>query len=390
MADALLTLDRLPIARDFYAQYWNTQPFVVRGAIPADHMNALIAADELAGLAMEDEPRARMIQTAGDYQDWTCRHGPFSEEDYARAGDENWSLLVQNVEQFHPDTAELLRHFDFAPKWLMDDIMVGYSSLGGTVGPHMDSYHVFIVQGKGWRRWKVGRVPTLDPVYVEGIDLKLLDGGFEGDEVEMTCGDVLYVPPTFAHEGTTLENALTFSVGFLGPKMSELLSAYAQYVAEREELDHRFVGAGLTFESAGYTLAPATVGTLQDVLTRQFKGEDFSRWLVEFFTESSHEDFGDYSEREDVLSAQDFAAVLQDGDKLFKPAYVKFALTDIAPGLSCLGFDAKNFTVDEGLKPFVQTLMNGDAVGNPGTPEHLAFLRELYNHQALEFTDLNA
>ena len=389
MAGSLLTLERLPSASDFYAHYWNTQPFVVRGAIPSDHMNALITADELAGLAMEVEPRARMIQTAGDYKDWSCRHGPFSEDDYVQAGDENWSLLVQNVEQFHPPTAELLHHFDFAPKWLMDDIMVGYSAVGGTVGPHMDSYHVFIVQGQGRRRWKVGRNATLDPVYVDGIDLKLLDGGFEGDEVEMTCGDVLYVPPTFAHEGTTLDSALTFSVGFLGPKMSELLSAYAQYVSEREDLDHRFVGAGLTADSAGYTLAPATVGTLQDALAQQLGAEDFSRWLVEFFTESSHEDFGTYTEREDALSAQEFDTALQDGKRLVKPAYVKFVLTVISPGLSCLGFDTKNFTVGDGLKPLVQALMNGDVVNGPEDPQHRTFLHELYNHQALEFIDLN-
>lgn len=387
MAEKLITLESLPSASDFYALYWNKQPFVVRAAIPEADFETLIAADELAGLALEDEPQSRMVKTAPDYKDWSCRYGPFTDADFTQAGDENWSLLVQNVEQFHPDTSALLHHFTFAPRWLMDDIMVGYSACGGTVGPHMDSYHVFIVQGQGQRRWKVARHGTTDPVYVDDIDLKLLDGGFDGDDIIMTCGDVLYVPPTFAHEGTTLESALTYSVGFLGPKFSELLSSYGQYLAECEDLDQRYVGAGLDAQSAGFEISPATASTLQDALAEQLKGKNFTDWLVEFFTESSHEDFGSYSEREDILSAAAFEAALEGGANLIKPAYVKFAVTGHGNGTFRLGFDSQSFVLAEDLMPLVRALMNEQAVNAKAFSAHLEFLRELYNHQALEFTD---
>jgi len=386
MSEHLITLESLPSASDFYALYWNRQPFFVQGAIPEADFENLIAAEELAGLALEDEPQSRMVKTAPDYKDWSCHYGPFSEDDFAEIGDENWSLLVQNVEQFHPETSALLRHFTFAPRWLMDDVMVGYSAQGGSVGPHMDSYHVFIVQGQGQRHWKVARHGTTDPVYVDGMDLKLLKGGFDGDEIIMACGDVLYVPPTFAHEGTTLEDALTFSVGFLGPKFSELLSSYGQYLAECEDSDQRYVGEGLDIQSAGFDISPATVGTLQDTLVKQLKGKNFTTWLVEFFTESSHEDFGAYTEREDTLSAAAFKVALEDGASLIKPAYVKFAITGSADGGFVLGFDSQSFTCGSDLMPLVRALMGEQAVDARAFSEHLEFLRELYNHQALEFT----
>lgn len=391
MPTTLVTLDAMPSPADFYGRYWNRQPFVVRGAVAADDIAGLIQPDELAALALEDTPRSRMVLTAGDERDWSCRHGPFDEDDFTKAGDADWSVLVQNVEQFHPDTAALLRHFNFAPRWLMDDIMVSYSVRGGSVGPHVDSYHVFLVQGQGVRRWKIGREALRDEAYVEGIELQILKGGFTGDEIEVGCGDVLYLPPKFAHEGTTLEPALTFSVGFLGPKLSELYSGYSQYLSEREALDQRYVGDGLDGDSAGFAIGEGAARDLRERLTRSLGAQDFEQWLVAFFTQSSHEDFGDYAEREDEMSLEAFTAALEAGARLIKPAYVKFAVTASASGTFYLGFDAESFVLDALSLPLARSLMDEqdvDAHSHPGLMEHsatVAFLLELYNHEALEF-----
>ncbi len=390
MSNQLAILDAMPSAADFYARYWGQRPFVVRGAIARGVMDGLIADDELAGLSMEEAPQSRMVKTAGERHDWSCGFGPFDEDDFKSAGDRDWSLLVQNVEQFHPDTAALLRHFNFAPRWLMDDIMVSFSAKGGSVGPHIDSYHVFLVQGQGKRHWKVGRQPIEQEIFIEGLDLKVLEGGFDGDEVEVSCGDVLYIPPKFGHEGTTLENALTFSVGFLGPKMSELFIGYGQYLSELEDRDQRYVGAGLSDDSASFAISSAALGDVRDCFSKHLKAKDFEQWLVEFFTESSHEDFGNYAEREDTLDADAFEAALKDGASLIKPPYVKFAITSPADGRFCLGFDARSFTLDEGLLSVVEMFAAEGTVSGSILFEHpatLEFLLELYNHQALEFSD---
>lgn len=386
MSSSLITLDALPSIVDFYAHYWNKRPFLVRNAINPIVMDGLVTPDELAGLSMEEIVRARMVAR----QDWACKFGPFSEEDFNIDGEPPWSLLVQNVEQFHPDTASLLRAFNFAPRWLMDDIMVSYSTKDGTIGGHVDSYHVFLVQGQGARRWTVGRNPVINEAYIDGLDLKILQDPIDGDTVEVTSGDVLYIPPHFAHEGTTLDDALTFSVGFLGPKLSELYGAYGQYLADHDALDHRYVGEGLSEESAGFTLTTDAVEALHDHLGDALNTPAFSEWLAAFFTGSSNDDIAAFTERDDMLSQATFTEALQARAGLIKPAYVKFALIPSRKGTYSLGFEGETFDINDAALAVVLNLMKEDAVSTNDTPallDHLELLHTLYNHQALEFMD---
>ena len=393
MSSSLVTLDAMPSIVDFYAQYWNKQPFLVRYAIDQTVMDRLITPDELAGLSMEETARARMVSR----QDWTCQFGPFTEEDFNTAGQPPWSLLVQNVEQFHPDTAKLLRAFNFAPRWLMDDVMVSFSTKGGGIGGHVDSYHVFLVQGQGSRRWNISCEPVIDEEYIDGLELKILKDPVDGNDVEVTSGDVLYIPPHFAHEGTTLDDALTFSVGFLGPKLSELYDDYSQYLAVHDALNHRYTGDGLNEDSSGFSLSTDAVDTLRDQLSHALRTPAFSEWLASFFTGSTGEDTEQYSERDDILSLADFTEALQAGAGLIKPAYVKFALIPL-PGTSSspsssegtysLGFNRKTFEINGDVLAVILSLMKEDAVTKKGTPallDHFDFLCTLYNHQALEF-----
>lgn len=384
MSYSLATLDALPSIADFYARYWNKEPFLVRNAIDQAVMDRLITPDELAGLSMEETAHARMVTS----KDWTCQFGPFSEEDFNVTEELPWSLLVQNVEQFHPDTATLLTTFNFAPRWLMDDIMVSYSTKGGTIGGHVDSYHVFLVQGQGARRWTIGRAPVIDEVYIDGLALKILKDPIDGNTVDVTSGDILYIPPHFAHEGTTLDDALTFSVGFLGPKLSELYDAYGQHLADHDALDHRYVGERLSAESAGFTIPTDTVEMLREHLGRALSTPAFSEWLAAFFSGSAREDAAQYSQRDDPLSLAAFTETLQAGDGLIKPAYVKFALTPSPMGTYSLGFNREIFNINDDALTVILSLMKEDAVTTNDTPtlhKHLDLLCTLYNHEALEF-----
>ena len=345
-----------------------------------------MCSSDLAGLSTEETARARIVSL----KDWGCRFGPFSEQDFNASDASPWSLLVQNVEQFHPDTAALLSGFNFAPRWMMDDIMASFSTQGGTIGAHIDSYHVFLVQGQGKRRWTIGREPVRDEAYRDGLDLKILKDPIDGDTVEVTAGDTLYIPPHFAHEGTTIDDALTFSVGFLGPKLSELYSAYGQYLADYEALDHRYTGEALQPDSAGFMVADNAVEALRDQLIQPLSTPAFSQWLATFFTGSSSDEFAQYTEREDTLSRAAFTKTLQAGTPLIKPPYVKFALTPSPKGGYTLGFDREAFTIDDEALTVVQSLMSEtpvSAAASPALLEQLDLLCTLYNHQALEFTD---
>ncbi len=325
--------DTLPNAEEFYKTYWNKKPFIVRGAIDPAVFDDLIDPDTLAGLALEGDIKSRLVKTSARSKksDWSCLHGPLDEQIFATLGSHDWTLLVQNVEQYHLGTARLLDHFRFAPRWLMDDIMVSYSVAGGGVGAHVDSYHVFLVQGQGKRKWKVGYTRAENQECIEGIDLKVLKNGFDGEEIETTIGDVIYIPPHFIHEGSTIDEALTFSVGFLGPQLSEMLIAYGCYL-EDSPRDKRFGGDGIGTDSAGATMAFSAAQNLQDDLIDVIKSDDFMIWMAQYFATPTHEDPDNIDPREDPLSAAEILDTLAIGQALYRPAHIKPVITTAEDG----------------------------------------------------------
>lgn len=282
MSAPLLTLPALPEPDDFYKNYWNKKPFVVRSGVPASILDGLIGADELAGLSLEEDIRSRIVQTEG----WACEHGPFEDDKFSNLGEENWSLLVQDVEKYHPPTAKIIELFGFSPCWLIDDVMVSYSTPGGGVGPHLDSYHVFLIQSTGKRRWKIGRDAILDEKYIADIDLKILADDFLGDEIEVGIGDVLYLPPYFPHAGVTTQESLTYSIGFLGPSLAELLVEFGHYIEEQGKINTRYDGNKLDGTSAGENLSEKELNNFRNMLTSAINEQEFEDWLKGYFSNS--------------------------------------------------------------------------------------------------------
>ncbi|MDG1707729.1 MAG: cupin domain-containing protein [Emcibacteraceae bacterium] len=283
MTDAVITLSSFPNATEFYKTYWNKKPFVVKGGIKDEVTDELIPADELAGLSLEEDVRSRIVMTGKSHADWTCEHGPFDEDVFSKLPEENWSLLVQDVEKYHPSTANVITPFDFSPKWLIDDVMVSYSVPGGGVGPHLDSYHVFLIQGQGKRIWKLGRSAINNEKYIEDIDLKILRDDFIGDVFEVTSGDVIYIPPRFPHSGETQEESLTYSIGFLGPSLSEMMVEFGQFIEEQDSLNKRYDADSLKPNSAGLNMVSEEVDNFRTTMIDAINSEKFDEWLRDYF-----------------------------------------------------------------------------------------------------------
>ena len=283
MSKAVITLSSFPDVTEFYKTYWNKKPFIVKSAISDDVLSGLIPADELAGLTLDEDVRSRIVKAGGAPQDWICEHGPFDEDYFSELPEENWSLLVQDVEKYHPPTAEIITPFGFSPKWLIDDVMVSYSVPGGGVGPHFDSYHVFLIQGQGKRTWKLGREAIRNEGYIEGIDLKILKDEFVGDTFEVTQGDVIYIPPLFPHSGKTLEESLTFSIGFLGPSLSEMMVEFGQFIEEQETLNKRYDADLLDPTSSGEIIASKEVDNFRRTMIDAINSDQFDEWLRDYF-----------------------------------------------------------------------------------------------------------
>lgn len=225
----------------FLAEHWQTRPLLIRGALP-DLVNPLDP-DELAGLACEEGVESRLIEEQGPDGPWQVSHGPFDDATFARLPEGHWSLLVQAVDHYVPDVAALMAHFDFLPSWRLDDIMISYAPPGGSVGPHIDQYDVFLLQTSGKRHWQLGGPVSDQAPIIAGIDLRIL----EHFEVEKDAdwvlepGDMLYLPPGWAHHGVSQsEDCMTVSVGFRAPSADETITSYADYLGEQLPSSRRY------------------------------------------------------------------------------------------------------------------------------------------------------
>ena len=169
---------------------------------------------------------SRLVSNGDATAPWPVRFGPFSEQDFARLPKTDWTLLVQAVDLWCPEVAELYAHFDFLPRWRTDDIMASYAAQGGSVGP-FDQYDVFLIQIAGHRRWQIGTVCDDKTPLVEGTELQIIDKFEAVDEWVLGPGDMLYLPPGVAHWGVAQDACMTFSLGFRSPLLSDMLSDLA-------------------------------------------------------------------------------------------------------------------------------------------------------------------
>lgn len=210
----------------FMRRHWQKKPLLVRQALPG--IAAPLPRAELFALAARDDVESRLVVRRG--ADWTLRRGPLPRRALPPIARPGWTLLVQGLD-LHLDAAhELLSRFRFVPDARLDDLMLSYASDGGGVGPHLDSYDVFLLQVHGRRHWRIGRVQ--DAAWVDNVPLKILQRFEPEHDWVLEPGDMLYLPPMWAHDGVALGECMTASVGFRSPKASELAQELLSRLAE--------------------------------------------------------------------------------------------------------------------------------------------------------------
>lgn len=218
-------------AEEFLTEYWQKKPLLVKNAMP--EINNLLEPDDIFELATENGVSARLLTQHGtNHEQWQVKNSPLAEQDLKNVP-ELWTLLVQAVDHFSPDIANLWQHFNFIPQWRRDDIMVSYAPKGGSVGKHYDQYDVFLVQGYGQRRWQLGQYCTPDCEVLPDQPLRLLaDLDICFDEI-LEPGDLLYVPPTLAHYGVAQDDCLTFSFGFRMPNATQIMDELTDQLLDK-------------------------------------------------------------------------------------------------------------------------------------------------------------
>jgi 50S ribosomal protein L16 3-hydroxylase len=250
-------------------QYWHKKPLLVRGAIPAfelakaagEPLESPISAADLAILASQPDSECRLIQS----KPWKMARGPLSRKSIPAISQANWTLLLQGADALHPAAKTVLSWFRFIPDIRLDDLMISLAGIGGGVGPHVDSYDVFLIQMSGRRHWKIS---TQDDLSLKpNLPLKILAQFEPSQDWILEPGDMLYLPPHVAHEGVSLDaGCQTWSVGFRAASYRELLQEGLWRLAESLDplpaLDQRYQDPQQAATDQPDTLPPELVKQL--------------------------------------------------------------------------------------------------------------------------------
>ena len=310
-------------AREFLRDYWQKKPLLIRQAIP--DFESPIDADELAGLALEEEVESRLVIEHGE-RPWELRRGPFAEDAFSTLPAREWTLLVQAVDQFVPEVAELLEHFRFLPSWRIDDVMISFAAPGGSVGPHFDNYDVFLLQAQGKRNWKIGQMCSSESPLLQHADLRILAEFEESAEWVLEPGDMLYLPPRLAHFGIAEDDCMTYSVGFRAPSAAEVLTHFTDFLAQYLTDEERYTDADAQPVSDPHQIQSDALDRLKSLLAEHMSDERMLlTWFGQFMTEPRYPELVAGEE----LGEDDFINSLQDGAILVRNPSARMAWSEV-------------------------------------------------------------
>lgn len=250
--------------RQFMKRHWQKKPLLVRHAIP--NFVPCVGRAELVALAGQEGVESRLIINSD--KGWKMKHGPLAKRSLPPFSRKKWTFLVQGVDLHHDGVHALMQQFRFIPDARLDDVMISYATEGGGVGPHFDSYDVFLLQAHGQRRWRIGR--NKDLTLKSGVPLKILQNFEAEEEFVLNPGDMLYLPPKYAHDGVAENECMTWSIGFRAPQKGELARELLQGLA-----DEAFDGLGDALYRDPQQLAVSSPAAIPQALG------DFARQVVD-------------------------------------------------------------------------------------------------------------
>ncbi|CAM4167783.1 cupin domain-containing protein [Pseudoalteromonas byunsanensis] len=310
-----LSINSLTTAQ-FLSQYWQKQPLLIKSGF--SNFVDPIEPEELAGLAMEESIESRLITNHNN--DWQAHHGPF--EDFTLLTPQNSTLLVQAVDHWHPEAAQLLTPFRFIPNWRIDDLMISYSTPGGGVGPHLDQYDVFIIQGQGKRHWRVGLPDRNLKQFAQNKSLLQVEPFEAIIDVILEPGDILYIPPGCPHEGYAVENALNYSVGFRAPDQKDLISDFADYLIDHELGSTRYSDPDLLTPTSIGQISDAEITNVRQLMQNALLDNDtFRDWFGSMISQPKHD--MDLAPLDEPLSADKLLDYLQTGEVIMRAGGVR-------------------------------------------------------------------
>ena len=369
----------------FLSEYWQKKPLLIRQALPG--IAPPIAADELAGLACEEEVESRLIIHDTVNDQWDLTHGPFVDANFSALPKSHWTLLVQAVDHWVPAAADLLAQFYFIPSWRVDDLMISYSGDKGGVGAHYDNYDVFLVQVSGRRQWEVGGLYDETSSRRPDTPVKILTEWEPEQSWILDPGDLLYVPPRVGHSGIAVgDDCMTCSVGFRAPSHRDILLDFPEFIGEQLSEDVRYTDPDLLPQVNPGRISSEAVKNVQKILARYVEDHDsLVQWFGRFMTSSKYQD-EETGQEEHRL--EDVRRHLAAGGTLIRNEGSRFAFQSHGENL-WLFVDGRQYACCKAGTELVEMLCAERTFSNlfGQSEEHDSMLLDLLNHGSLYLSD---
>lgn len=304
----------------FMKEYWMKKPLLIKNAV--DGADTFIQSDELRSLVENDYIESRVVVEEGRDKPWKAYKGPFTNEKLNEFNDSKWSLVTHGLNHHYTQLADLEKLVEFLPKWLFDDIMVTYSQPFSSVGPHIDHYNVFILQGKGKKRWQLEEGASEE--YREGLDLRILKNFDPTIDWTLEPGDMVYIPPSVAHHGIPQEEGYSISIGFKAFGFDDIVSGFFQNSLEEYKSEDYFKNFDQKVVKNPYEIDDACTDLMMSILQKELFNKDvIKHWLGKYMTEPRYA-----PEMEDDVTYDEFCEELEDQRPLFRGEYIRFNFVD--------------------------------------------------------------
>lgn len=345
---------------EFLKDYWQKRPLFVKRAVPSEFLS--LKKPDMLRLAEETHSESRFIKNSnGKFSvNFEPCNSDFESED-------PWTVLIQEVESLNEDVYRLKEAFGFIPHWRTDDVMVSFATNGGGVGPHLDNYDVFLIQGEGTRSWRVSEEKVWDPVFLEDCDLQILETFPKHQKFQAEKGDLLYLPPGFAHDGIAKGECMTYSIGFRSPSVADMLVAQTEQICQTLSVADRYCDLDLQLGDP-FEIDARAIERVSKVLEPFFNKRDpkkVAAWFGKLVTEPKRLVSASIDE-----SVEDIISALKSGKKLVRHPSARLAYSK-SPDLVFANGECLEGTLPKCL---LQRVVSVAEISNVSEKEVLSFL----------------
>ncbi len=370
---------------NFLQNYWQKKPLLIMQAFP--DFEPPIAPDELAGLACEEEVNSRIVIEKDGEHPWQAIHGPMDEDTFAKMPETHWTLVVNDLEKYIPELAWITDQFRFIPEWHLDDLMSSYAAPEGSVGPHVDLYDVFILQGEGKRRWQISTQPVAEDNVIPDIALRLQKDFTPEVEWILEPGDMMYLPAGVSHHGVSIGESMSYSIGFRATSHTDLVSDFIAHITNDLSINKTYQLPHNSPQKHSNEISTAAIEELRSLFSQYLDPNhpELARWFGCYVSDSKI----DYLHQceEPVENLSQLRQLLDESEaQLMRYPSSRFAFTRTKE--KCLLFvDGQDFSVSDYFACLLcnNRVIDLEQLEAKATENEKDFIVNLYNSGKLYF-----